>query len=158
MGRTFIQRYNSLCNRKQRSTNNAHMGNTLVTMSPISHDIDAGGSDMRALGCIFGTIVLLFAQFGFIVYGIFAGVAIFVSYILKQWSRGARLQAILLYGVLSTLIALVWYMADRLVMECSHILGAPHDHRVGLIFLSSLLALSFIGIAHYHQHKASKEE
>ena len=113
---------------------------------------------MQALGCIFGAAVLMFAQFGVIVYGIFAGIAIFISYILKQWSRGARLQAILLYGVLSGLIAFAWYMADRLVVECSYILGAPHDYRVGLIFLSSLLALSFIGIAHYHQHKKNKEE
>ena len=113
---------------------------------------------MQALGCLFGAIVLLFAQFGAIVYGIFAGITILVLYILRQWSSGAKLYAILLYGVLSGLIALVWYMADRLVVECSHLLGAPHDYRVGLIFLSSLLAISFIGIASYHQHKESKKE
>lgn len=113
---------------------------------------------MKALGCIFGAIVIVFAQFCLAVYSIFSGGVLFTEYIIKKWNRGEKLQSILLYGVLSGLIALVWYMADRLVVECSHILGAPHNYRVGLIFLSSLLALSFIGIEHYHQHKTSKEE
>lgn len=63
---------------------------------------------MQALGCIFGAVVLMFAQFGVIVYGIFAGINIFVAYIIRQWGSGAKLYAILLYGVLSGLIAFIW--------------------------------------------------
>ena len=113
---------------------------------------------IQTLGCIFGTIVLLFAQFGFIVYGIFACIAIFISYILKQWSRGARLKAILLDGLLSVAIAIIWTAANELAVECSRFLGTQHNNARGIFFLSSLLALSFIGIASYHQHKESKKE
>lgn len=113
---------------------------------------------MKALGFIFVYLIILWGQFCFVVYSIFAGITILTEYIIKKWNRGEKLQSILLYGVLSGLIALVWYMADRLVVECSHILGAPHNYRVGLIFLSSLLALSFISIAHYNKFRKDAKE
>ena len=113
---------------------------------------------MQALGCIFGAVVLMFAQFGAIVYGIFVGIKIFVAYIIRQWDSHARLQAILLYGLLCVAIAIIWTVANELAVECSRFLGAQHSNARGIFFLSSLLALSFIGIASYHQHKESKKE
>ena len=113
---------------------------------------------MKALGFIFVYLIILWGQFCFVVYSIFAGIAIFTEYILKKWSCGEKLQSILLYGVLSIIIAFIWHIANELVVECSYFLGAPHNYKAGLLFLSSLLALSFISIAHYNKSRKESKE
>lgn len=113
---------------------------------------------MKALGCIFGAIVIVFAQFCLAVYSIFSGGVLFTEYIIKKWNRGEKLQSILLYGVLSVIIAVIWHVANGLVVECSRFLGAPLNYKIGLLFLSSLLALSFIGIADYNKSRKEAKE
>jgi hypothetical protein len=113
---------------------------------------------MQALGCIFGAIVIFWGQFCFMIYSIFAGITIFTEYIIKKWNRGEKLQSILLYGVLSIIIAVIWHVANEFVVGCSNFLGAPHNYKAGLIFTSSILALSFISIAHYNKSRKDAKE
>ena len=113
---------------------------------------------MKALGFIFVYLIILWGQFCFVVYSIFAGITIFTEYIIKKWNRGEKLQSMLLYGVLSIIIAVIWHVANEFVVGCSNFLGVPHNYKAGLIFSSSILALSFISIAHYNKSRKDAKE
>lgn len=102
--------------------------------------------------------IFMFGQFCIIVHTIFAGIALFVTHIIRTWNKGKKLRAVMFYILLSLAIAMLWTGANKLAIDCSDFLGTPHNNIRGITFLSGVLSLSFIGIVAYYIREEQDEK